>query len=204
MNPNNPEQLLNKYNAVLKTNIVMAEAIGNYSREVMLLKRGNERLSNANQQLRSTITEIEKTIFSAGCEKLDKYEDCSAEIAYLLALNCDLYDELVDKSDSQAKSTDCCFKPTKGSTYKAQTMDTIYLCTIVDGLILNDSCVITVTFTGSTSVVLIGSSKQMVINRVGDLINLLFNNESYSLKKDQIEAALRPYLGSRTLIQAFG
>jgi len=53
-------------------------------------------------------------------------------------------------------------------------------------------------------VVLIGSSKQMVINRVGDVINLLFNNESYSLKKDQIEAALRPYLGSRTLIQAFG
>lgn len=92
----------------------------------------------------------------------------------------------------------------KDSTYKAQTIDTIYLCTIVDGLILNDSCVITVTFTGSTSVVLIGSSKQMVINRVGDVINLLFNNESYSLKKDQIEAALRPYLGSRTLIQAFG
>lgn len=91
-----------------------------------------------------------------------------------------------------------------GSIYKAQTMDTIYLCTIVDGLILNDSCVITVTFTGSTSVVLIGSSKQMIINRVGDVINLLFNNESYSLKKDQIEAALRPYLGSRTLIQAFG
>ena len=50
MNPNNPEQLLNKYNAVLKTNIVMAEAIGNYSREVMLLKRGNERLSNSNQR----------------------------------------------------------------------------------------------------------------------------------------------------------
>ena len=92
----------------------------------------------------------------------------------------------------------------KDSTYKEQTIDTIYLCTIVDGLILNDSCVITVTFTGSTSVVLIGSSKQMVINRVGDVINLLFNNESYSLKKDQIEAALRPYLGSRTLIQAFG
>ena len=92
----------------------------------------------------------------------------------------------------------------KGSTYKAQTIDTIYLCTIVDELILNDSCVITVTFTGSTSVVLIGSSRQMVINRVGDVINLLFNNESYSLKKDQIEAALRPYLGSRTLIQAFG
>lgn len=92
----------------------------------------------------------------------------------------------------------------KDSTYKAQTIDTIYLCKIADELILNDSCVITVTFTGSTSVVLIGSSKQMVINRVGDVINLLFNNESYSLKKDQIEAALRPYLGSRTLIQAFG
>lgn len=92
----------------------------------------------------------------------------------------------------------------KDSTYKAQTMNTIKLCKIVDELILNDSCVITVTFTGSTSVVLIGSSKQMVINRVGDVINLLFNNESYSLKKDQIEAALRPYLGSRTLIQAFG
>ena len=92
----------------------------------------------------------------------------------------------------------------KGSTYKAQTIDTIYLCKIADELILNDSCVITVTFTGSTSVVLIGSSKQMVINRVGGVINLLFNNESYSLKKDQIEAALRPYLGSRTLIQAFG
>lgn len=83
-------------------------------------------------------------------------------------------------------------------------MNTIKLCKIVDELILNDSYVITVTFTGSTSVVLIGSSKQMVINRVGDVINLLFNNESYSLKKDQIEAALRPYLGSRTLIQAFG
>ena len=92
----------------------------------------------------------------------------------------------------------------KGSTYKAQTIDTIYLCKIVDGLILNDSCVITVTFTGSTSEVLIGLSRQMVINRVGDVINLLFNNESYSLKKYQIEAALRPYLGSRTLIQAFG
>lgn len=113
MNPNNTEQLLNKYNAVLKTNIVMAEAIGNYSREVMLLKRGNERLSNANQRLRSTITEIEKTIFSAGCEKLDKCNDCSAEIAYLLALESDLYDELVGKSESQAKSTNCCFKPTK-------------------------------------------------------------------------------------------
>ena len=101
MNPNNPEQLLNKYNAVLKTNIVMAEAIGNYSREVMLLKRGNERLSNSNQRLRSTITEIEKTIFSAGCENLDKYNDCSTEIAYLLVLESDLYDQLVDKSESQ-------------------------------------------------------------------------------------------------------
>lgn len=105
------EDLLKKYNSLLKTNIAMAKSLSSHSQTVSGLNYKIEKLelNISDLNLKSSHMdrdkfELAQLVFDSGLKKLENYEDCSGEIQYLSMLDADLYEYLSTLKFNQKQS----------------------------------------------------------------------------------------------------
>jgi len=105
------EDLLKKYNAMLKANIAMTKSLSEYSQKVSGLNYKIEKLelniSGLNRRssyMDRDKFELAQLVFDNGVKKLEKYEDCSSEIQYLSMLDANLYEDLSTLKFNQKQS----------------------------------------------------------------------------------------------------
>ena len=105
------EDLLKKYNSLLKTNIAMAKSLSSHSQTVSGLNYKIEKLelNISDLNLKSSHMdrdkfELAQLVFDNGLKKLENYEDCSSEIQYLSMLDADLYEYLSTLKFNQKQS----------------------------------------------------------------------------------------------------